>query len=129
MMLEMRRPVNGIPDHWEICSATVSLATFDRAYVVVGTGKWSSSTGAYRGGWPAAPGICSGPPPNGSPSVVSLDAHTTVWRPSAAAAWNTLKFMETFALNVTAGVARPGAGMLARCTAASAPRSTSVAWP
>jgi hypothetical protein len=85
--------------------------------------------GAYRGGGPATPGICSGPPPNGRPSVVSLDAHTTRLRPSAAAAWNTLKFIVMFALNVTAGVAMPGAGMLARCTTASAPRSASVASP
>ena len=123
----MRSPTNGIPDHRAICSATASLATFDSAYVVVGTGKWPSSTGAYLGGAPAMPGNCSGPPPNGRPSVVSLDAHTTRRRPSAAAAWNTLKFIAMFALNVTAGVAMPGAGMLARWTTASAPRSTSVA--
>ena len=61
--------------------------------------------------------------------MVSLDAHTTAPRPSAAAAWNTLKFIVMFALNVTAGVARPGAGMLARWTTASVPRSTSVASP
>ena len=39
-MLEMRRPTNGMPDQREICSATVSLATFDSAYVVAGYGKW-----------------------------------------------------------------------------------------
>ena len=75
------------------------------------------------------PGNCSRPSPNGRPSVVSLDAHTTLVRPSAAAAWNTLKFIVTLALNVTAGVDRPGAGMFARCTTASVPRSASVAWP
>ena len=70
-----------------------------------------------------------GPPPNGRPSVVSLEAHTTDVRRRAAAAWKTLKFIVTLSLNVTAGVARPGAGMFARCTTASAPRSTSVACP
>jgi hypothetical protein len=129
MMLEMRRPTNGMPDHCAICSAIVSLVTFDSAYVVPGTGKWSSSTGAYRGGRPSPPGTCSRPPPNGRPSVVSLDAHTTRERPSAAAAWNTLKFIDTLLLNVTAGVCRPGAGMFARWTTASVPRRASVAWP
>ena len=36
---------------------------------------------------------CSGPSPNGRPRVVSLDAQTTLDRPSAAAAWKTLKFI------------------------------------
>ena len=35
-----------MPDHGAICLATVSLATFDSAYVLVGTGQWSSSAGA-----------------------------------------------------------------------------------
>ena len=43
-----------------------------------------------------------------------LDAHTTRRSPSLAAARKTLKFIVTLALNVTAGVPRPGAGMLAR---------------
>jgi len=30
-MLEMRSPTNGMPDHREICSAIVSLTTFDSA--------------------------------------------------------------------------------------------------
>jgi hypothetical protein len=46
MMLEMRSPVNGMPDQRAICSASPSLATLDSAYVVAGYGKWSSSTGA-----------------------------------------------------------------------------------
>ena len=37
---------------------------------------------------------------------------------------NTLKFIVMFSLNVTAGVHRPGAGMFARWTTASAPRSS-----
>jgi hypothetical protein len=59
--------------------------------------------------------------------VVSLDAHTTLDTPSAASARNTLKFIVIFALNVTAGVASPGAGMLARFTMADAPLSASTA--
>src|SRR5580704_16790707 len=117
-MLENRSATKGIPDHCAKWPAIVSVATFDRAYVEVGIGKWSSSTGAYRGGTS-----------NGSPSVVSLDAHTTRESPSVTAAWNTLKFIVMFALNVTAGVASPGAGMLARCTTADAPLSASVASP
>jgi hypothetical protein len=63
--------------------------------------------------------------------VVSLDAHTTRSSLRAAAAWKTLKFMVMLLLNVTAGVLRPGAGMLARWTTASAPAwlSASTAWP
>jgi hypothetical protein len=38
MMLEIRSPTNGIPDHCASCAAIVSLATFDSAYVVVGNG-------------------------------------------------------------------------------------------
>src|SRR5580704_12238113 len=100
-MLENRSATKGIPDHCAKWPAIVSVATFDRAYVEVGIGKWSSSTGAYRGGTS-----------NGSPSVVSLDAHTTRLRPRFAAAWKTLKFMVMLVLNVTAGVDMPGAGML-----------------
>src|SRR5450432_2014547 len=37
-MLENRRATNGMPDHWAMCPAMVSLATLDSAYVVVGTG-------------------------------------------------------------------------------------------
>ena len=37
-MLEKRSATNGIPDHRATCSATVSLATFDSAYVDVGSG-------------------------------------------------------------------------------------------
>ena len=68
---------------------------------------------------------------NGRPSVVSLDAHTTRLSFRLAAAWKTLKFMVMLRLNVTAGVFKAGAGMLARCTTASAPGSlsASTAWP
>ncbi len=45
-MFDSRRPTNGIPDHAAMCAAIVSPATFDNAYVDVGYGKWSSSTGA-----------------------------------------------------------------------------------
>jgi hypothetical protein len=38
MMLEKRSAMNGIPDHCAMCPAMVSLATFDNAYVVVGSG-------------------------------------------------------------------------------------------
>jgi hypothetical protein len=38
MMLEKRSATNGIPDHCAKWLAIVSLATFDSAYVVVGTG-------------------------------------------------------------------------------------------
>jgi hypothetical protein len=38
MMLEKRSATNGIPDHRDTCSAIVSLATFESAYVLVGTG-------------------------------------------------------------------------------------------
>jgi hypothetical protein len=61
--------------------------------------------------------------------VVSLDAQTTRLSLRLATAWKTLKFMVMFALNVTAAVAMPGAGMLARCTTASAPASASTACP
>ena len=37
-MLENRSAMNGMPDHCAMWPAIVSLATFDRAYVVVGTG-------------------------------------------------------------------------------------------
>ena len=37
-MLEKRSATNGIPDHCAMCSAMVSLATFDSAYVAVGSG-------------------------------------------------------------------------------------------
>ena len=40
--------------------------------------------------------------------MVSLDAHTTLARPSAAAAWKTLKFIEVLSLNVTAGRRQAG---------------------
>src|SRR5262245_26319410 len=102
----------------EISRASVSPTTLDSAYVVVGYGKWSSSTGAYRGGVS-----------NGRPSVVSLEDQTTRPRPRACAARKTLAFMVELRLNVTAGGYMPGAGMLARCTTASAPCSTSTAWP
>src|SRR5215471_9468864 len=71
----------------------------------------------------------AGPTPNGTPSVVSLEAHATRRRRSLAAAWKTLKFIVTFALKVTAGVLRPGAGTLARWTTASEPSSAPSAWP
>src|ERR1700677_5306080 len=109
MMFEKPRATNGMPGYCAMCPPVVSLATFDSAYVVVGTGYWSSSTGAYRGGTS-----------NGRPSVVSLDAHTTRLSLRAAAAWKTLKFIVMWEWNVTAGVVRPGAGMLARWTTASA---------
>ena len=61
--------------------------------------------------------------------MVSLDAHTTRSSLAWTAAVNTLKFMAMFWWNVVAGVWISGAGMLARCTTASTPWSTSVAWP
>ncbi len=86
--------------------------------MVVGTGKWASSTGAYRGGVS-----------KGSPSVVSLDAQTTRDSPSWTAARKTFWLAAVLRLSVREGVARPGAGMLARWTAASQPASASTASP
>src|SRR6185295_10576902 len=117
-MLEKRSATNGMPDQADRCSASVSAATLDSAYVVVGYGKWSSSIGAYRGGTS-----------NGRPSVVSLEAQTTRSSPRWAAAWKTLKFIAVLRLNVSAGVNISGAGMLARWITASVPSSVSTAWP
>lgn len=69
------------------------------------------------------------PTPNGTPRVVSLDAQTTRLNPSFAAAGKTLKFIARLALNVTAAVQTPGAGMLARWTTAPAPSSAWNACP
>jgi hypothetical protein len=65
----------------------------------------------------------------GRPSVVSLDAQTTRSRPSCVAAWNTLKFIVMFVLNVSAGGLRSGPGMFARWMTLSASVSASTAWP
>lgn len=38
MMLEKRSAMNGMPDHRAMWPATVSLTTFESAYVVAGKG-------------------------------------------------------------------------------------------
>lgn len=52
--------------HRQNCSAIVSPTSLDSEYAVSGRPGYSSSTGTYGGGVS-----------NGSPSTVSLDAHTT----------------------------------------------------
>src|ERR671931_720479 len=124
MTLEKRRPTNGIPlQRWN-WRAISSPRTLESAYEDSGRSSCCSSIGAYSGGWS-----------NGSPSVVSLDAHTTRPRPSCAAAANTVCVLVMFVRNTRSGVACTGEGIAARWTTASIPGrrspplSASSAWP
>ena len=79
MMFEIRRPTKGTPDRRANWPASVSPASFDRAYEVSGRGSIVSSIGANSGGVS-----------NGRPRTVSLDAQTTRRTPAATAAAKTL---------------------------------------
>ncbi|OKI74159.1 hypothetical protein A6A27_18815 [Micromonospora sp. CB01531] len=66
---------------------------------------------------------------NGSPSTVSLDAHTTRLIPAARAAAKTLYVAAELFAKVAALGSSPGAGTAARCTTASTLPACSSAPP
>src|SRR5919106_355494 len=96
--------------HRQKCRAISSSRLLTSEYVLSGRTGYSSSTGMYGGGTS-----------NGSPSTVSLEAHTTLRTPAVRAAANTLYVAVMLFENVAAFVVRPGAGIAARCTTASTP--------
>src|SRR3954470_10585795 len=114
MMFEIRRPTNGTP-LWRLsCAASVSPTSLDRAYDDSGRGVIDSSIGAKSGGRS-----------NGRPSTVSLDAQTTRPTPADEAAWNTFHVEIVLMRKVSPSGRRPGAGIAAKWTTASAPATTS----
>ena len=95
--------------HRQSSTAMVSSRCLPREYTDSGRPGYSSSTGTYGGGVS-----------NGSPSTVSLDAMTTFEMPSRVAACSTLNVVSMLLRNVATSLCRPGAGIAARCTTASA---------
>src|SRR6266481_4115068 len=99
MTFENRSPVifsSGSQRH--SCPASCSSRNFTTEYVDSGRPGYSSSTGTYGGGVS-----------NGSPSTVSLEAHTMFVIPACRAAVKTLYVVIMLLLNVALLVVRPGA--------------------
>src|SRR5689334_3728550 len=113
MMFEIRRPTNGIAVRRLTWAASVSPTSFESAYDESGRGVIDSSIGAKSGGRS-----------NGRPSTVSLDAQTTRSTPADEAAWKTFHVEIVLMRKVSPSGRRPGAGIAAKWTIASAPATT-----
>ena len=95
--------------HRHSSAAMVSSRCLPSEYTDSGRAAYSSSTGTYGGGVS-----------KGSPSTVSLEAMTTLSMPSRVAACRTLNVVSMLLRKVATSACRPGAGIAARCTTASA---------
>src|SRR6476620_6357158 len=103
MTLENRRPIIfSSGSHRHSCSARASSSVLVSEYVLSGRGGYCSSTGMYGGGVS-----------NGSPSTVSLDAHTMFFTPARRAADTTLNELFMLLAKVAWSPTTPGAGIAA----------------